>query len=295
MCGNTELSAAVHIPRADLNLHRFTAGPHHRGMQALIHVELGHGDIVLEPTGHRAPSRMHGTERRIAVGDRIDDDAHAHQIIDVFEIVPAHDHLLVDREVVLRTARHIRLDALRLEIVIDLVENLLEIHVTLSGAARHQHHDLVVDLRIEHLEAQFLELGFDGVHTQAVGQRRIHVQCFAGFLLCAGGFHIPPRTSVVHTIGELDHQHAHIAAHGHHHLADGLGLRRIAVFHLRKLGHAVHQASDGVTEFGAALLQRVVGVLHRVVQQAGRHHQGPHAQVRQDLRHRQRMDDVRLA
>ena len=295
MRGDAELGAPVHVPCADLDLHRLAARAHHRGVQALVHVELGHGDVVLEPARHRAPPRVHGAERRIAVADRIDDDAHAHQVVDVLEIVPAHDHLLVDREVVLRTARDVGLDVLFFEILVDLAQDLLEVHVALAGPAGHQHHNLVVDLRVEHLEAQFLELRLDGVHAQPVGQRGVHVQRLAGLLLRAGGFHVPPGAGVVHAVGELDDQHAHVTAHRHHHLADGLGLRRIAVFHLGELGHAVHQTGDGVAEFGAALLQRVVGVLHRVVQQAGRHHQGPHAQVRQDLRHRQRMDDVRLA
>ena len=295
MRGDAELGAPVHVPCADLDLHRLAARAHHRSVQALVHVELGHGDVVLEPARHRAPPRVHGAERRIAVADRIDDDAHAHQVVDVLEIMPAHDHLLVDREIVLRTARDVGLDVLFFEILVDLAQDLLEVHVALAGPAGHQHHDLVVDLRVEHLEAQFLELRLDGVHAQPVGQRGVHVQRLAGLLLRAGGFHVPPGAGVVHTVGELDDQHAHVAAHRHHHLADGLGLRRIAVFHLGELGHAVHQTGDGVAEFGAALLQRVVGVLHRVVQQAGRHHQGAHAQVRQNLGHRQRMDDVRLA
>ena len=48
-------------------------------------------------------------------------------------------------------------------------------------------------------------------------------------------------------------------------------------------------------EFGAALIQHVVGVLHRVMQQTGRHHNRPHAQIRENLGNGQRVDDVRLA
>ena len=102
---------------------------------------------------------MHGTQRRIAVLNRVDDDTYAHQIINVGEIVPAHDHLLVNGEVVLRTARHIGFDVLFVEILIDFGENLLQVHVALSGATGHQYHNLVVDLRIQNLEAEFFQLG----------------------------------------------------------------------------------------------------------------------------------------
>ena len=167
---------------------------------------------------------MHGTQRRIAVLNRVDDDTHAHQIINVGEIVPAHDHLLVNGEVVLRTARHIGFDVLFVEILIDFGENLLQVHVALSGATGHQYHNLVVDLRIQNLEAEFFQLSFDGVHAKTVGERRIHIQRFTCLFLRVRLLDVTPCTGVVHTVGELDHQHAHVAAHRHHHFADGLGL-----------------------------------------------------------------------
>ena len=260
-----------------------------------VHVELGHGDVVLEAPGHGAPTRVHGAERRIAVADRVDDDAHADQIVDVGEIMAPHDHLLIDREVVLRAAGHVRLDVLRVKILVDLGEDLREIHVALAGTPRDQHHDLVVDLRVQHLEAQFLKLGLDGVHTEPVGERRVHVKGFARFLLGAGRLDVPPCAGIVDTVGQLDDEHAHVAAHRDDHLADGLGLSGIAVFHLGELGDTVHQTGHRVAEFRAALVQRVVGVLDGVVQQTGGDHQRPHAQVGENLRHRKRVDDVRLA
>ena len=295
MRSDAEFRAAVHVPRADLNLHRLAAGADHRGVQALVHVELRHGDIVFETAGNRVPPRMHGTQRRIAVLNRVDDDTHAHQIINVGEIVPAHDHLLVNGEVVLRAARHIGFDVLFVEILIDFGENLLQVHVALSGATGHQYHNLVVDLRIQNLEAEFFQLGFDGVHAKTVGERRIHIQRFTCLFLRVRLLDVTPCTGVVHTVGELDHQHAHVAAHRHHHFADGLGLGGIAVFHFGKLRDAVHQAGHRVAEFGAAFVERVVSVLHRVVQKARCHNQRPHAKIGEDLRHCKRMDDVRLA
>ena len=99
----------------------------------------------------------------------------------------------------------------------------------------------------------------------------------------------------MHAVGELDDKHAHVTTHGHDHFADGFGLCGIAVFHLGKLGHAVHQAGDGVAEFGAAFVKRVIGVFDGVVQQTGGDHARPHAQIGEDLRDRERMNDVRFA
>ncbi len=59
--GDAVLGAAVHVPGADLQLDRLALGADHRGVQRLVHVELGHRDVVLEPARHRAPPRVHGT------------------------------------------------------------------------------------------------------------------------------------------------------------------------------------------------------------------------------------------
>ena len=293
--GDAEFGAAVHVPSANLDFDRLATGAHHRGVQRLVHVELRHGDVVLESAGNRVPPRMHGTKRRIAVLNGVDDDAHTDQIVDVREIMAAHDHLLVDGEVILRASGDVCLDVLLVEILVDLRQNLLQVHIALAGSASHQHHDLVVDLRVEHLEAQFLELRLDGVHTESVGQRCVHVKGFTRLLLGGRGLHIAPGASVVYAVGELDHQGTHVAAHGHHEFANGFGLGGITHFKLTQLGNAIDQTGHGVAEFGAALIQRIVGVFHRVVQQAGCHHDRAHAQIRENLGNGQRVDDVRLA
>ena len=264
--GDAEFRPPVHVPRADLNLDRLTARPDHRGVQALVHVEFRHGDVVLEPAGDRVPPRMHGTERRIAVLDGVDDDAHADQIVDIREIVPAHDHLLVDGEVVLRASGDGRLDVQIVEILIDFGDDLLEVDVALACPARDKHDNLVVDLRVENLETQLLELGFDGVHTQSVGERRVDVQRFTRLALGVRRLDVAPRPGVVHAVGELDDEYTHVTAHGDHHFADGLRLGGIAVLHPRKFGDAVHEPGDGIAEFGSTLGERVIGVLNRVVE-----------------------------
>lgn len=177
----------------------------------------------------------------------------------------SHNHLLVDREIVLRPARHIGLDVQVFQIIMDLGDDLLEVDFALPCTVRHEHDDLVVDLRVEHLEAQFLELRLDGVHAEAVGERRIDVERLARLLLRTRRLDVPPGARVVHTVGEFDDEHAHIAAHRHDHLADRLRLRGIAIIHLRELRDAIHETGHGIAEFRTALVERVIGIFHRVV------------------------------
>nr|BFF03557.1 hypothetical protein GCM10020241_52320 [Streptoalloteichus tenebrarius] len=96
-------------------------------------------------------------------------------------------------------------------------------------------------------------------------------------------------------VGELDDQHPGVPGHGDDHLADGLGLGRGAQLDLVQLGDAVDQVGDLVTEVGAHLVERVVGVLDRVVQQGGHQGRGVHAQLGEDRGHRERVGDVGVA
>ena len=100
--GDAELGAPVHLLRADLHLDRLARRPDDRRVQRLVEVELGHRDVVLEPALDRLPHRVDRTERGVAVLHRLDDDAHADEVLHVVELLAARDHLLVDRPVVLR-------------------------------------------------------------------------------------------------------------------------------------------------------------------------------------------------
>ena len=70
----------VHFPGADLDFKGEGNLPpaHHRGMQRLVHVGLGHGNIILEPARYLVPKRMgdaqHGVALRNGVHDHADGD-----------------------------------------------------------------------------------------------------------------------------------------------------------------------------------------------------------------------------
>ncbi len=56
---NAVLSLLVHLVGTNLNLERARGGTNNRGMQRLIVVELGHGDVVLEAPWHGVPQGVH--------------------------------------------------------------------------------------------------------------------------------------------------------------------------------------------------------------------------------------------
>src|SRR5258708_376853 len=68
------------------------AAVQHRGVQRLIKIRPGNGDVILEAPGDRAPDVMDHAECRVTIALRIGDDAHGEQIVNLFEAgFLAHD------------------------------------------------------------------------------------------------------------------------------------------------------------------------------------------------------------
>ena len=72
---------AVHLLGADLNLEGTCRRTDDRRMQGLVHVELGHRDVVLETPRNGMPQVMDGAQARIAFRNGVDDDTQADEVV----------------------------------------------------------------------------------------------------------------------------------------------------------------------------------------------------------------------
>src|ERR1700730_11226094 len=146
MRGDPVCRALVHAPGPDLQFHRLAAGTDDRGVQRLVHVELRHRDVVLEPSGDGVPPRVNGAEGRVTVADGIDQDTDAHQVVDVVEADVPGDHLLVDRVIVLGPAGRRVLDLGLVQVITDVLDHFLQEGLAARRAAGHQARYLVYPL-----------------------------------------------------------------------------------------------------------------------------------------------------
>lgn len=64
--GDAVLGHAVHLPGADLHLQGQATRGDHRGVEALVAVGLGHGDVVLDPAGDGLPEGVDQAEDVVA-------------------------------------------------------------------------------------------------------------------------------------------------------------------------------------------------------------------------------------
>ena len=295
--GDAELGGAVHRLRADLHLDVLALGPHHRRVQRLVEVELGHRDVVLEAPRDGTPDRVQRAQRRVAVLDRLDEHADPDEVEDVVELPVAVDHLLVDGPVVLRAAGDLGADLDVAQALGDLGLDAVQVAVALRLALHDHRADLVVDLGLQRRERQVLQLPLELLHAQAVRQRRVDPEGLGGLLLLLGAREVVDRAHVVQAVGELDEQDPQVVGHRQQHLAQALGLLlllggdRDAV----QLGDPVDQRGGDVAELRGDVVAGEDGVLDHVVEQRRDQRRGVRAEVGEDLGDADGVDDVGLA
>jgi hypothetical protein len=130
-----------------------------------------------------------------------------------------------------------------------------------------------------------------------MGERRIDFQGFTRDLLTLLGIEVLEGAHVVEAVGELDDDDADVADHGEEHLADIFGLVVFAIgkLDLVEFGDAFNDVGDLFAEALLDLFGGDVGILYRVVQQAGGDGGGVHFEISEDQADLQRVDDVGFA
>ena len=76
----------VHLFRADLNLDPLFFRADDRGVQALIHVGLGHGDVILELARHGFPQGMHQSQHGVAFAQIVHDHPEGDHVKDLITL-----------------------------------------------------------------------------------------------------------------------------------------------------------------------------------------------------------------
>ena len=288
----------VHLIGANLHLKGHAVFAHDRRMQRLVHVGLGHGDIVLEAVGHLLPERMHDAQHRIAILHAVHQYAQRDQVVNLLEGLVLQHHLAIDAVKVLGPAIDLELDAHLPDLVTQRLHDGLDVLLALGAFHANLGDQVLIAVRVQIPQAQVLQLLLDLVHAQAVCQRRVDIQrLLRDAALALRGLRLE-RAHVVRAVRQLDEDDADVLAHRQDHLTDGLRLLLHARGKIKpfELGDAIHQQRDLRAELLADDVQRhVLAVLHRVMQKARGDCRRIQHQLGQNARHNHGMDEVRLA
>ena len=179
------------------------------------------------------------------------------------------------------------------ESVFDSAQKLLALDAPRFDGGGH----LLEAHRIDVAEGEVFELAAHLAHAEAMGQRSVDVEGFAGDGLLALGLQVLEGAHVVQAVGQLDEHHAHVGHHGQQHLAHVFGLAVFAVgeLDLVDLGDAFDDVRHLVAKFGVDVLAGSGRVFDGVVQQAGGDGGRVQLHLGQNFRNFKGMNDVRLA
>ena len=124
-------------------------------------------------------------------------------------------------------------------------------------------------------------------------ERRVDLECLARLLQLLLLPEVLDRPHVVKAVRELDEDDVGVLRHRHDHLAVVLRLGLLAALELdsRQLGDALDERRDVVAELRADLLDRRGRVLDDVVHEPGGEGRLVAPELRQDLRHADRVED----
>ena len=296
VCGDARFGDTVHVARTDLRFDRQSVGSEQRRVQRLIAVDARDGNVIFESTRHRPEQAVYHAECAIAVIHRIDDHAQSVDVDDFGQRRALAQHLAVDAVEVLFAGVDLGRDLRLGERSRDALRNASKEFFLVAAGPLQRAFDDAVALRIECTEAEILELEFHGVEAEALGERRVDVERFAGDGATAYRRHAFDRAHVVQPIGELDEDDAQIAHHREQHLAERFGLRFLAALELDlvELGYRIDDLSDAVTETRGDLVLRDGRIFDDVVQDRGDDGVGVDAQIGKDLSRCHRVGDVGL-
>jgi hypothetical protein len=118
-----------------------------------------------------------GAERAVAITKVVDQDAESREVVDLVELLAADHHLLVDGVQVLRAPIDIGLDARLTQPRTRRLQYSIDVLLAFAPAPFDEACDLPVRAGVKRLERQVLELPFDLLDAEPVGQRGVDVEC----------------------------------------------------------------------------------------------------------------------
>ena len=274
-----QLGLFVHGVGADLHFQHLAFRADYRRVQRAVAVFLGVGDIVVEFLGDVPPQRVDDTQRGVAVAHFRHQHAHRTHVVDLAEGQALALHFAPDGIDVLGAAADVGVHAGSLQLRTQLAHHVADKALAVQAPLMQQRGDLFVLVGFQVAEGQILQLPLDMADAQAMSQRRVDVEDFAGHavaLFVIGGLHRPDRAGA---FGQLDQGDAYVVDHRHQHFAQVLYLALGAQHHRlaraeagadgRHAQHAVDQLGHHRAETLADQRQRNMPFAHAAIEHGG--------------------------
>ena len=267
-----------------------------RGMNGLVTIGLGIGNIVLETTWHRSPEFMNIAQHGIDIAWRIHDAADGNQIIELIKTLFLIVHLAVDGIDMLGPSIDLTDQIALCRIVTNLVHYLLDQVFPLLALLSHQVGNLVKLDLIQIAKGHIFQFPLDGGNPQTVGQGSIDFHSFPGNPLLLVLAQVLESPHIVKPVGQFNQDDPHVLGHGNQHFPVVFSQLLLVglVLHLTQLGDPVNNHPNVLTKLSLQLIQSDVRILDHIMQKATGHCHRIQFETRQNTRHLNRVNDIGL-
>ena len=293
--GNAVMGDDVHGLVADPQPQR-ALGMKQHGMQSLVAIGHGDGDVVLEPAGHRFIKPVQDAQCPIAAGDSF-------ALLFQNHIIGVASCKLFQGCVAQVLVDAVQADGKWLDSGCQsgLMKRLMYGPFQPPGGGGpgscqplEGPFQAAETPRMKGLEAAFLHFGAEVRHAQPARDGCMNVQGLTGDAPAPARGQCGQCAHVVQSVGQLDEDDPDVSGHGQHHFLEvfSLSLGSAAEFNLVQAADAVHQLGHHLAKTGADELLAGGGVLDGVVKQGGNHALAVHAQLRKNVGNRQRVADI---
>ena len=268
---DTVFRRAVHLFGADLNFEGLPEVGDDGGMQRLIQVGFGRGDIILDAPRNGFPLFMDLAEHLVTFVHRPHDHAYGGEIVNLIERLVLGFHLFIDRIKVLRAPEDLAHNAALGENAVDFFDNKIDETVAFFQLLMDILDEILEGGGFEVFKAQIFELALDLRNTQSARDRRVDIKRFVRHFSLPFRRKKIERTHIMQAVGKFDDNDADILRHGDEYLAEVFRFRLF--FRLEhdfiEFGHARNKLEHLVAEFAAHVLFVRLGILDDVVQERG--------------------------
>ncbi len=167
---------------------------------------------------------MHQAERRVAVGDALDLDAHREHVHHLLEREALALHLAPDAVDVLRPAGDLAVDARLVEFTRQVAAHVLDVALALAALGAQPAGDALVVVGLAEAEGEVLEFPLHVPDPEAIGERRVDLAGLerrALLLLERGVLQVPQLHQL---LGQAQQHQPHVGGERQQQLAQAFGL-----------------------------------------------------------------------
>ncbi len=210
--GKTAFGIIMHLVGANLEFDDLFIVSDYGGVERLVAILFGHGDIVFNATVHRMKKGMNNAEDEITSSCVVYDKAQGDNIVDTIDILVVFREFFVQGINGFDATVAFVVDMFLLERLFDGGLGGSELFVGFFEAVGGEILKLLITARVNIAEAGLFDFDPDAAHLEAVGKRRKNFERFASNFLLFLGRQSAERAQIVQAVGEFNNEYANVLA-----------------------------------------------------------------------------------